>query len=689
MNRQPVTRSQRQSMRRPSMRRSSMRRRSSVGLATVSVMAATLGVGVSANAATKPSPGYRVFSSCEKFLAYIRPIALEQVGPYGFGGSFRERPIPASPPGVATPVAPAPSDEAAQAAPVAKASDTSTTNTQEVGVDEGDIVETDGRYVYAAVNQQVIITDVTTGKVVAALRTPNNAGPAQLILDGPRLAVANQVWNNLGGETIISVYDVGNPAKPVLFNTTHLEGSLQAVRSVDNRVRLVLSTAFGQRVQQLFPQPGPLNTEDQIKKATEANKKIVRTAPASEWLPRRYSVGPDGKRTDIVNALPCSQVGRPADTAGLGLTWVATIDLNVPNPSPVVRGSTGVVANAGIVYASPDTLYVTTQRWSNRPQPNSAKVTSEVHAFDLKPRDGGRWLASGRFTGTLLNQFSMSEHDGAFRVATTRFDAGFGGTTESGVQIMMLDAQDNRKLKVVGELWGLGTNERIYSVRFVGPTGYVVTFRQIDPLYVVDLSNRRAPALRGELKIPGYSSYLHPIGDGLLLGIGQDATEQGRITGAQLSLFDVSDPANPKRLATAPVGSNSAAEYDHRAFLWWPASRDVFLPTVNYQPNQYAAGVAVTRVGDRTAAVLTSRGMLVHRNRQQAQPGSTVTPAPPPAPAPNQPEAASPRRAPLPPVVPILRTLIVSGEVVTVSEEGLLVSDLAGLSDRRWVPFLS
>jgi uncharacterized secreted protein with C-terminal beta-propeller domain len=668
------------------------RRRATVGFAlsaSLSVVAATLGAGLSAQAATKPPSGYRVFSSCEKFLGYIRPIALEQVGPYGFGGQtiVRRSGEPLPPPGVATPVAPAPVEEAAQSAPGAKASDTSTTNTQEVGVDEGDIVETDGRYVYAAVNQQVIITDVTTGKVVAAVRTPTNSGPAQLILDGPRLAVTNQVWSNLGGETVISVYDVSNPANPVLFNTTHLEGNVLAVRSVDNRVRLVLSTTFGQRVQQQFPQPGPINTPEQAKKATEANKKIVRTAPAGDWLPRRYSVRPDGKRTEIVNALPCNQVGRPADASGLGLTWVATIDLNVPDPSPTVRGSTGVVANAGIVYASPDTLYVATQQWSNpqrsnQSQSNSAKVTTEVHAFDLKARDGGRWLASGRFNGTLLNQFSMSEHDGAFRVATTRFDAGFGGTTESGVQILMLDRSDNRKLKVVGELWGLGTNERVYSVRFVGTTGYVVTFRQIDPLYVLDLSNRQAPVLRGELKIPGYSSYLHPIGDGLLLGIGQDATEQGRTTGAQLSLFDVNDPANPKRLATAPVGNNSVAEYDHRAFLWWPASRDVFLPTVSYQPNKYSAGVVVTRVGDRASATMNTRGSLTHRDRQPSGPGSTVVPVPVPG-EPATPPIARPR----PPVVPILRTLIVSGEVVTVSEDGLLVSDLAGLADRRWVAF--
>ena len=627
--------------------------------------------------------GYRVFGSCDQFLSYIRPIALEQVGPYGFGGggviAYDERVGAPSTGPAAAPGAKITSESAGSAT-----GGTSATNTQEAGVDEGDIVETDGRYVYAAIGTRLLVTDTQSGKLIASLALTSNSGGSELILDGARLAVVSGLYTAIGGETVVTVYDVSNPAALRVIHTTHLEGLVSATRSVDHRLRIVLSTSFGQRVAQRFPDPGPLNSPEAVKKATEANKKIVRSAPATDWLPRRFVEGSNGSQGSIETALPCSQVGRPADASGLGLTWVASVDLDRSNASPIVRGAAGVVANAGTTYASPDTLYVATQQWGPTVRRQASSVTTEVHAFDLRVSDGARWLASGRFTGTILNQFSFSEHDGALRVAATRFDAGFGGTQTSGVQVMMLDAANRRKLKVVGEVWGLGTNEQVYAVRFVGPVGYVVTFRQVDPLYVLDLSDRLHPRVAGELKIPGYSAYLHPIGEGLLIGIGQDATEQGRRTGAQVSLFDVRNIAAPVRLATTPIGGQSAAEYDHKAFLWWPATRDVFLPSASYNQNTGVAsfGVHVVKVGDRTAPTLTQRGVIGHDTKAPNSPVVTTNPGVVPNPG------LSPVIAPQPNFVqPVLRTLIVSGRVVTVSALGLMVSDLGSLGEQSWVAF--
>ncbi len=649
-------------------------------------LAAATAVGFAVPALGAPAvaaSGYRTFGSCDKFLAYIRPIALQQVGPYGFnGGDILAReggPVPVTEAAAAAPTKKATSEAAASGG-------TSATNTQEAGVDEGDLVETDGRYVYTAIGTRLTVSDTQTGKLVGSIALPQGGGGAELILDGARLAVVSGLYTAIGGETVVTVYDVSNPAALRVIHTTHLEGQVTATRSVDHRLRIVLSTSFGQRVAQRFPNPGPLNDQAAVKRATEANKKIIRTAPASEWLPRRFVEGANGSQGPIETALPCSQVGRPADSSGLGLTWVATVDLDRPGATPVVRGGAGVIANAGTTYASPDTLYVATQQWSPTVRRTPSSVTTEVHTFDLRVADGARWIASGRFTGSILNQFSFSEHDGALRVASTRFNGGFGGTQVSGVQVLMLDSADRRKLKVVGEVWGLGTNEQIYAVRFVGPIGYVVTFRQVDPLYVLDLTDRLRPRVAGELKIPGYSAYLHPIGDGLLLGIGQDATEQGRRTGAQVSLFDVRDIGNPKRLATAPIGGQSAAEYDHKAFLWWPSTRDVFLPSATYdQRNGFPTfGVHVVRVGDRAAASLTARGVVGHDAKASKQPPVTTMP---------QPLVPSPDGIPAvisPPFIqpqPVLRTLIVSGKVVTVSGVGLMVSDLNTLGEQAWVPF--
>ena len=195
----------------------------------------------------------------------------------------------------------------------------------------------------------------------------------------------------------------------------------------------------------------------------------------------------------------------------------------------------------------------------------------------------------------------------------------------------------------MGRIGGLGKGERVYSVRFVGDTGYVVTFRQIDPLFTLDLSQPERPRVLGELKIPGYSAYLHPIGEDLLLGVGQDADENGRPLGTQLSIFDVSDLRKPTRLYTQHLGQGwSEAEHDHHAFLFWPKTGLVMIPF-----EQRAVGF---RVG-RTRGI-DPLGKVEH---DQAY--------------------------------PIRRSLVVRDSVLTVSENGVKASSLATLAERGWAAF--
>jgi hypothetical protein len=184
-------------------------------------------------------------------------------------------------------------------------------------------------------------------------------------------------------------------------------------------------------------------------------------------------------------------------------------------------------------------------------------------------------VASGAVPGRLLNQFAMSENNGDLRVATTTDGWNFGEQSESSVYVLRPNGES---LDVIGSVGGLGKTEQIRAVRFLGDTAYVVTFRQTDPLYVIDLSDPTNPALDGELKIPGYSAYLHPVGEGLLLGVGQDATDSGQTLGTQLSLFDVSDPTNPQLIDTLPIGGSSDVEWDHKAFLYWPEDGTIVLP---------------------------------------------------------------------------------------------------------------
>ena len=194
------------------------------------------------------------------------------------------------------------------------------------------------------------------------------------------------------------------------------------------------------------------------------------------------------------------------------------------------------------------------------------------------------------------------------RVATTLGGPwGFRDDSESKVSVLTRNGSD---LEVVGEVGDMGRGERIFSVRFVGDTGYVVTFRQTDPFYTVDLSEPTNPVVRGELKITGYSGYLHPLSDGLVLGIGQDATDTGQTTGAKVTLFDVSNLDQPVALDSwVTSGGSSAVEWDHRSFLWWPASELAVLPFNNWYSD--FSGAVALRISNET---ITEVGRIDHQD---------------------------------------------------------------------------
>jgi uncharacterized secreted protein with C-terminal beta-propeller domain len=185
--------------------------------------------------------------------------------------------------------------------------------------------------------------------------------------------------------------------------------------------------------------------------------------------------------------------------------------------------------------------------------------------------------ATGAVPGWVLNQFSMDEEDGFLRIATTSWR----GDLANNVFVL---GQAGDQLHVVGSLTDLGLGERLYAARFLGDRGFLVTFRQVDPLFTLDLSDPRNPQLVGELEVPGYSSYLHPVGEDYLIGLGRYADPAtGRVQGVQLSLFDVSDLANPARLAAYQFasdtwGSFSEAEWDHHAFSYFPEHDTLTVP---------------------------------------------------------------------------------------------------------------
>ena len=241
---------------------------------------------------------------------------------------------------------------------------------------------------------------------------------------------------------------------------------------------------------------------------------------------------------------------------------------------------TSVVGMDGTVYASSRSLYVTAGEWDVPMGDWRGEYRTDIHKFDLGT-DSIPLAASGQVPGWTLNSFSMDEEGEHFRIATTT-----GEWDDSSNNVLVL-REDGAALTVTGGITGLAFTERIYSARFVGDRGYLVTFRQVDPLYTIDLSDPTAPSVAGELKIPGYSSYLHPVGDNLLLGVGRDADpETGLAFGLQVSLFDVSDFENPKRVDVETFGTgrwdgSSPAEYHHHAFAYFAAQGILALPVAH------------------------------------------------------------------------------------------------------------
>jgi uncharacterized secreted protein with C-terminal beta-propeller domain len=328
---------------------------------------------------------------------------------------------------------------------------------------------------------------------------------------------------------------------------------------------------------------------------------------------------------------------------------VLTVDL-AKGLEPV--DSVGLMTDARIVYASPESLYVATERWADRPPPETptkeqSGVTTAIHRFDISSPTRTQYRASGSVPGFLLSQWSLSEYRGVLRVVSTETPAwwGPGGDSESFLTTLR---QKEGALVQAGRVGGLGKGERVYSVRFVGDVGYVVTFRQVDPLYTVDLADPARPRVLGELKLAGYSSYLHPIGEDLLLGVGQDADEHGRVLGTQLSIFDVSDLRHPTRLHRMPLGRGwSEAESDHHAFLFWPKTGLVVVPF-----DQRALGFRVGR----------SRGIDQVGRIEHGAGRLSWTPG-------------------------IRRSLVVGDAVLTVSDAGVKSSTLATLAELGWAAF--
>jgi hypothetical protein len=682
------------------------RRRTSI-LALTLVLGAVPAPALALRRAAHVRP--RAFASCARLVGYERThFAVTH-------GVPETSPRPLSEPSIKAP-SPSGSVSPQAAAPVENAginvsgTSFSTTNNQEPGIEEPDVVKTDGSTIFA-VEQGTLYAVLAGGPaphLAGSLPLGSTGYGAQLLLRGSRLLVISgsqalpigvavpALPAALGGQpsalsgvapaalarptspvasvpsivpspyyyaatTTITEVDVHDPAAMKVARTMTVEGTFVDARQNGAIARLVISSA-----------PRAI--------ATPALR-----AHASGWVPARrfHSLITGHRYTRPVTA--CSAVFRPAQFSGMGMLSILSINLD---RGLYATDSTALMADAQVVYGSSSSLYVATQRWIN-PLTLATKAPSSLETvidqFDATNPEHTTLIASGEVPGYLLNQFSLSEYHGYLRVASTSrpiwWNAAQPPPSQSYVTVL---ADHGGVLAAVGQVSGLGAGQQIYSVRFIGDAGYVVTFRRVDPLYTIDLSSPTSPRVAGQLELEGYSAYLHPVAEGLLLGIGQEVGPGNEPSGAQLELFDVSNPAAPRLQARATLGSGSSSQvqYDHHAFLFWPPTALAVLPvsiypttTVSVPPTPQPlpatgsgggqgstaepSGGFVGAIGFRVDhSGITEVGRIVH------DPVNGTSPQ-------------------------IDRSLVIGQQLFTVSSEGVMASSLATLARQTFVTFPS
>lgn len=597
------------------------------------------------------------FDSCEEALGDFRRSALQQVGPYGLPGTGTGRAADAMERDAGA--------EAAAGIAGRSAPSHSTTNIHEPGADEPDLVKTDGRRLVTIVDGTLRVIDVAAQAVTGSVKI-RGGHAAKLLLHGERALVLTQ-------DARFGPAGEGPEARPYLHTAASelvlvdlrgaarivgrltVDGGYLDARQSGSIARVVLRS--GPRLDFGYP-----DRPRSAGAALRENQAIIRRSAIEDWLPRF-----ELRRNGTVSAgrlVGCSSVSHPATGAGTSLVTVLTIDLTreLDKGDPV-----SVTADGGTVYGTGKNLYVADDQVpvdlrgfdpAGRGLPVRQQQT-KIYQFDTSGPGRPEFVASGAVEGRLLNQYSLSEHAGHLRIATTTGELRATATgrpkTESALTVL---ARRGDRLVRVGHVGGLGRGERIYAVRFLGDTGYVVTFRETDPLYSLDLSDPARPRVRGELKITGYSAYLHPVGAGRLLGVGQEATKRGRTTGSQVSLFDTSDADRPRRVAHFHVaGAHSEVEHDPHAFLYWPDQGLVIFPV------WLQAGERVGRDGSAVLVLRLSGDALTEVGRVSH-----------PVPDGHHGE-------------PVRRAVVIGDELWTVSASGTAVSTLDTMTRTGWIRF--
>ncbi len=462
-------------------------------------------------------------------------------------------------------------------------SDFSTTNIQVEGVDEADIVKTDGKYIYAISGNKLFIVDSypIDGAEIVLEKDFNGQAPQEMFISGNKLILflrdygsyygyypgcyncevgiddAVGIDNSIrpfgyNGVSKVQVFDITNKSSLVLEKEYEFEGDYLTARMIDNKVHFVVNS---------YPRYYIMEEEFDINNETNI-------------IPLMRE---DGVEASVAQVADAKEIGFVPNVSIERFVTIATLNL-----SSLDLEKETVAASGQTVYASQNNIYLVENNYGNEPVvlqalksifvPNWENVNkTSILKFNL---DSSKpiFVGSNTVPGSVLNQFSMDEHNNYFRIATTTnsYSQIDGSQKSNNVYVL------NDQMEIVGLLEDLAPGEQIYSARFMGGKGYMVTFKKVDPLFVLDLSDPTNPTVLGKLKIPGYSDYLHPIDETHILGLGKDSipAEYGDFSwyqGIKIAIFDVSDVSNPIELHKIVIGdrgTDSYALHDHRAFLF-------------------------------------------------------------------------------------------------------------------------
>lgn len=481
----------------------------------------------------------------------------------------------------------------------------STTNVQVEGVDEADIVKNDGKYIYVVSGNKLIIADAypaESAEILSSTELGENITPQEMFIgEDSVLVFANNYVQQytrqmeIGGDvimpgfstTIAQLWDVSDRENPILEKSAEFEGSYLTSRKIGSNAYFVINS--NPYYYWLYEET--VNDEITIPKYRELGAEELDS----------------GKEIEFEPVAKCGEIAyfEPIQASA----FITIASMNIDDFDAEVKKQT-IVGSGQNVYASLDALYLAEVNYNygfaipfiGDVMPPENPEETIIHKFALKDGDAS-YSGFMEAPGHILNQFSMDEFNGYFRIATTKGEVWSGNSTNN-IYVF------NSDLNMAGKLEELAPGEKIYSARFMGEKAYLVTFKKVDPLFVIDLSNPEKPEVLGKLKIPGYSDYLHPIDETHIIGLGKEALEADEgdfawYQGIKIAIFDVSDVENPKEMYKTAIGdrgTDSYALHDHKAFLYDRGKNLLVIPILLAEINeaQYPEGVEKNTYGDYT-----------------------------------------------------------------------------------------